>query len=90
MHSDRLALQALLARLAATHRLSPHGAVGCGCLLLLNRVGARALGTHRSGTGEGAATARATDVDHASGSQLGGYLRSELLIPRQLCLHMCS
>lgn len=76
--SERFTLQALLAGLAATHRLSPHGAVGCCCLLLLGRVGARALGTHRSGASEGVATARAADVDHASGSQLGGYLRSKL------------
>jgi len=66
MHSESLALQALLAGLAATNRFSPHGAVGCRCLLLLSRVGTRALGTHWPGTSERVATARAADVDHAS------------------------
>jgi hypothetical protein len=52
MHLERLALQTLLARLAATNGLSPHSPVGCRCLLLLSRVGSRALGTHRPGTGQ--------------------------------------
>ena len=84
MNSEGLALQALLARLASTKGLSPHSAVGYRCLLLLSRVGARALGTHRSGTSERVATAGAADVDHASGRQLRGHLRSELLISSAL------
>jgi hypothetical protein len=68
VHSESLALQALLAGLATTHGLSPHGAVSCRCLLLLSRVGSRALGTHRSRAGEGVATTCAADIDHASGS----------------------
>ena len=86
MHSESLALQALLARLAATHRLSPHSAVSSRCLLLLSRVGGRALGTHRPGTSD--ATACAADIDHTGGSQLGSYLWSELLMSSQLCSHV--
>jgi hypothetical protein len=70
--SKRVALQALLARLASSDRLPSHGAVGCNCLLLLNGARARALGTHRPGTGERATTAGTTHIDHAGGSQLRG------------------
>jgi hypothetical protein len=74
-----IALQALLTRLASSHWLSSHCAVGCCCLLLLNRNGSRALGTHWSRASERVATARAADVDHAGRSQLGRDLWGDLL-----------
>ena len=69
---ESIALQALLARLAASHRLPPHSAISSSGSSLLLGTWARAFRTHRPGTGERVAAAGTTDVDDAGRGQLGG------------------